>query len=445
MNASDADLAAELLKRVRWPARRLAAYRERALRSMVHQARLRSSWHRERLRAVDVDALTIDGLGALPPMSKEDLMAHFDAIVAAPELRRARLEAWLDGTDDRPLPEGAHAVASSGSDGQRGVFVYGAEAWRTSFLCFLRGLAWDLLRARAITGRPLDVAVVAAGKPSHMSCALFRSFDGPGTRFHLLPATLSHDAIRGGLAALRPEVLLGYPSVLRRLAEDTRRGALDIAPRHVVATAEPLSPETRDLLSAAWPATAWNVWATSESGPNASSCGRGEALHVNEDLVVLEPVDEEGRPVPPGARSAAVLVTNLYNPLLPLVRYRLEDQVTPLAGSCACGAPFARVDGIVGRANDSFAYGRLTVDSFVFESALEREGGVLEYQVHQTPDGAEVTVRAAPGLDLDRVQRHVVEGLEGAGLRGARVSVRAVARPAQGATGKVRRFLPLPA
>jgi phenylacetate-CoA ligase len=444
--ASVVERMTDLLKPIRWSAARLEAHRTQSLRALVRRAMSGSPWHRRRLNQVDADTLQVAQLASLPVMTKSDLMTHFDEIVTDPEITLDRVESHLAGlSEDRYLLERYHAVASSGSDGQRGLFVYDWEAWVTCFVGFLRHLTWELLKTKG-PHRRIEVGVIAAGKASHMSCALFQTFESPDIAFHLFPATLPLDAIVEGLNDVRPEQLIGYPSMLHRLAEEARRGRLRIAPRHLVVTAEPLSAEARAAIEANWDAKLWNVWATSEAGPHASSCGRGRGLHLNEDLVIVEPVDEGGCPVPPGVRSAKVYLTNLYNPVLPLIRYELDDQVTLIDEACACGSVHRRVEDVHGRSNESFLYANgATVHSFVFETALEHERNVLEYQVRQTERGADVTVCCEGHVDLSRLEATLARDLAGLGLPAAEVTVRAAPRPERGATGKLKRFVPLPA
>jgi phenylacetate-CoA ligase len=57
-------------------------------------------------------------------------------------------------------------------------------------------------------------------------------------------------------------------------------------------------------------------------------CGQGAGLHVCEDEVVLERVNESGMPVPPGRPAARTLVTGLANWAFPFIRYDLGDEVT---------------------------------------------------------------------------------------------------------------------
>jgi phenylacetate-coenzyme A ligase PaaK-like adenylate-forming protein len=49
------------------------------------------------------------------------------------------------------------------------------------------------------------------------------------------------------------------------------------------------------------------------------------------DCCIVELVDDDDRPVPPGATSSGILVTNLFNRGQPLIRYRIDDRVVQLA------------------------------------------------------------------------------------------------------------------
>ena len=60
----------------------------------------------------------------------------------------------------------------------------------------------------------------------------------------------------------------------------------------------------------------------------------GPGVHLCDDLVIVEPVDLDGRPVPPGVRSDKLYLTALANPTLPLIRFELTDQVRFLDIPC---------------------------------------------------------------------------------------------------------------
>jgi phenylacetate-CoA ligase len=139
----------EHFERVTWSAERLRAERTARLRELVGTAVARSSWHRDRLGHVDLSTLEADDLRDLPTMTKDDLMGNFDAIVTDPEVRLVDANAHIAALDgDAYFREELHAVASGGSSGVRGVFVWGWDAWATVQLTAMRRSLLDRIDDR---------------------------------------------------------------------------------------------------------------------------------------------------------------------------------------------------------------------------------------------------------------------------------------------------------
>ena len=436
----------EHLARLGWPVERVHAERQARLRTLVATAQARSPWHRRRLAHLDPETVTEAHLADVPPMTKTDLLEHFDEIVTDPRLRRELVESHLATAEGENYLLGRyHAVASSGSSGQRGVFVHDWDAWTTYYMACFRFLLRQRRATDASRSGPTRMAAVAAGRPTHMSAATFRTFSDPErlavSRF---PVTLPREEIVAGLTEVRPEILSGYPSALYGLAREAEAGRLTIAPQQVVVFGEPLLPEQRAVLERTWSAPVHNWWGTSEANVIAASCGESAGMHLHDDLFVVEPVDAAGAAVPAGERSSGIRLTNLRNLALPLLRYAISDEVTPLDGPCPCGSAFRRVDDVQGRVEEGFTYpGGAVVHPHVFRSRLGARPGVLEYRVHQTADGAHVHVRPAGSVDLSALGEALGADLRACGLAGARVTVSPVDALDRGATGKLQRFVPM--
>ena len=160
--------------------------------------------------------------------------------------------------------------------------------------------------------------------------------------------------------------------------------------------------------------------------------------------MIVEPVDEDGRPVAPGERSAKIYVTNLFNRALPLIRYEITDEVTILTEPCPCGSAHRCVADIQGRLDDVFVYDGRRVHPHVFRSALGRHAGVVEYQVRQTRQGARIVVRCGAPVDIERLRREIADALGRAGLPRPVVEVTAAERLERDpGPAKLRRFVPL--
>ena len=436
-----------MIDRLSWPADRLAAHRRTQLQQLVQVAVERSPWHRKRLTYTDLDALAAGDVTALPTMTKADLMENFDEVVTDERLRLDLVDAHLDS--DR-LATGCYlldrytAIASGGSTGRRGVVVYDWDSWKVFWVGVVRYLFQAMQTDPDLAGAPPVMANVTASHPTHATAAFNRTFSGPHLTAVRFPVTLPVEEIVAGLNETQPTFLHAYPSALHLLAAEARAGRLRIAPKRVVSSSEPLLPEIRAAAEDAWGVRLGNWWGATEGGGIGISCEAG-AVHLNEDLVIVEPVDQDNQPVPAGERSAKILLTNLFNHALPLIRYEITDEVVVLPDPCRCGSAHRCVADVEGRLDDTFVYGGRTVHPHVFRSALGRRAGIVEYQVRQTARGAAIALRCAGPVELDHLRGDLVDALTRLGVAAPEVTLNVVGALERQVVGKLKRFVPLPA
>ena len=430
------------VRRVDWPADRISGERLRALRRLLAAAG-KSSWHRRRLAGIDAARLSAADVASLPVMTKADLMDNFDDVITDRRITRDLCERHLrDAADGAYLRGEYRVVASAGSSGRRGVFVYGWDAWAICWASMMRFPHRDWAIDPALAGVRRVAAVVAAARPAHVSAAFRHTFSTARTPEHLIPVSQPTGQIVAALNRRQPTELIGFSSVLPQLAREAQAGRLRIAPRRVMAISEPLLPEARAAIQQAWDVPAGSRYGMSE-GLFAGFCGH--ASHLPDDLCLFEPVDAAGRPVPEGVRSQRVYVTNLYNHVLPLIRYEVTDEVTVLAGTCPCGSAFRRIADPQGRLDDTFTYpGGVSIHPHLFRSALGQHQQIIEYQVRQTPRGAAIRVVTNAPLDTVRVATMIRQALAAAGLAQPQVSLAQAASIDRQPTGKLKRFIPLP-
>ena len=435
----------EHFERVGWTAERLRAERTARLRALVGIAVQRSSWHRDRLGGVDLTVLDADDLRDLPVMTKDDLMGNFDAIVTDPGVRLVDANAHIAKLDgDAYFRDELHAVASGGSSGVRGVFVWGWDAWATVQLTAMRRTLLDRISDPELASVPPLAMIVAAENATHFTSALSETFATGAVETHRFRVGLPIGEIVAGLNSVGGDNLVTYPSMLSRLVGEARAGRLRVQPRRILTMAEPLLPETREAAEETWRAPVANMWGTSEAGVTAIGCFKGTGMHLTDDLVIVEAVDADGEPVPAGVRSHKVYVTNLFNPVMPLIRYEITDEVTALDAPCACGSVHQRVADIEGRNDDTFSYEHgVRVHPHLLRSVLGRESAISEYQVRQTRAGAEIIVLAEDDFDSAALSRRVVEVLSRSGCPDPTATITRVEEIPRLATGKMKRFVPL--
>lgn len=428
--------------RLGWPAERIHRHRDNALRSLLAYARERSPFYADRLGDLDIATATVSDLASIPMLTKAEAQGEWDAIVTAPELSRRGAERVLsDQTWFSYTPHDQQVFSSGGSSGVRGVYV-----WDWQFFVTTACLAWRMqARDEQRAEPPPDprLAVLSAGVPPHASTPLFDVPTVAGMDTVVIEAGAPFPEILAAVKSHAPTHLVGYASVIGRLARATLAGELDIRPVRVSTNSEPLLPEDRDAIVSAWNAPLHNLWGSTEIGVQAVGCGLGTGLHICEDEVILERVDAMGAPVAPDAPAVRTLATGLSNRTFPFIRYDLGDEITLMSDPCPCGSAFARVADIGGRQDDDFAYGSHVVPASAFRHVLGTDPRIVEYQVQQTRNGADVLVVAAadvreliPALNA-AMQRH--------GLTDPVIRIRTVETLGRHqVSGKLKRFIALP-
>ncbi len=224
------------------------------------------------------------------------------------------------------------------------------------------------------------------------------SVDSPFVPVRRFDATSPLAAIVGGLNDWQPENLICYASMGRLLAEEQLAGRLRISPRAVMCSSEVLTPESRRRIRRAFGSEPFNVYAATEPAGIAAECER-HRLHLFEDLVITEVVDERNRPLLAGEAGAKVLVTVLFSRTQPLIRYEMSDTISLSDSQCECGRTFGLVQEIDGRTEDVLlltgtARATVSIHPNVFHRVLEPLP-VKQWQLEQTSD--RLTLRIVPG------------------------------------------------
>jgi phenylacetate-CoA ligase len=451
----------------------LAAAREVGVFGLeLAQAVRRTSALRSRIRAVQAERLrrVLDAAREVPfyrgtplrygggtlddvaPVSKGTFLDRLEETVRDPALTRARLMGFVTGggAPGEPLLGRYLAATTSGTTGQIGVFVDDLEGWARQRAIVFARMFQGLLTPEGfalLARRRYRLAFVVATGGHLLTSILASRIPRVGqlfahSRVVSIDATLP--AIVDELNAYRPLLLHTYPTFLEVLAAEARRGALRIEPELLTVGSEPLSQSCRDAVAQAFPrARLVETYAATECLAMATACPHG-TLHVNEDACLLEPVDDDLRPVPMRQVAARVLVTNLLNTVQPLLRYELTDSLVLDDRPCPCGSPFLSAR-VFGRTDDTIFLvdggGRAQAHPPIpIECAFLGQAGLLQYQlVHEQQnrlrlcfvvEGAASAAVVARGLE-ERLERYLEEHGLGAEVSWTLEQVDAIERHAR--------------
>jgi phenylacetate-coenzyme A ligase PaaK-like adenylate-forming protein len=241
--------------------------------------------------------------------------------------------------------------------------------------------------------------------------AWFRSFG------EIIPVTTPVPEIVARLNELDPTILASYASGHLLLAEEQAAGRLKIDPVLLISTGESLPPANRQRVEAVFGQRVRETYGASEIQIAAFECHRGR-LHVNADWVILEPVDENYQPVPPGEPSRTVLATSLSNRVQPIIRYDLADRITVFPDPCPCGSPLPSIR-VEGRTDEILAFRSAAGETVhVMPTALmavvAEIPGLLRFQlIGKGLERLVMRFEVEPGRDKDQVWAAVEDALRG--------------------------------
>ncbi len=432
------------------PEKEIRDIRTKSLQSLLNFAKHNSPWYKKTLAHIDVDNFTEDHLEEIPPLDKSTLMANWDTIVTNPvltlDIAESHIAKMSTDSDLLYLWDRFHVLATSGSSGTRGVYVYDRQEWiqKTAAGRRFPWLTEDFLPI-SFPKRKILLAQVVITNAVYAMYAGGKTYTNESVENIYVPMTLPMDEICSRLNAQPVDILMGIPSTIHKLCLESREGRLSIDPRIVYSTAEPLYAPIRKLINETWPNShLFNALASSE-GIYARNCrAESKEMHLNDDGCIVQPVDKHDRPVEKGELPEKLYLTNLINYTLPLIRYESPDQLVFLNKKCKCGCNFQLIEEPPGRPEFDFIYSEnIFVHHLVFVTPILHERNIQEYQVCQTSRGADIKIVTVGAIDKHRLIQGVTNGLTELGLSKPEVNVDEVPKLEYPASGKLRRFVKL--
>ncbi len=153
------------------------------------------------------------------------------------------------------------------------------------------------------------------------------------------------------LTRLKPQLVSAFPNILYAFAQKVEANGARIKFPKIMVTAEQIFEHQRQLIERTFSAEIFEQYGSREFGSIASECGRHTGMHYFAPGVVLETVDSEGNPS--GNKLGSLLVTDLWNYAMPLVRYQIGDLVRLDHTQCGCGCKLPKIGKVAGRVVDA--------------------------------------------------------------------------------------------
>lgn len=366
------------IEKAQWLSREeLEALQARKLKALLATAEAHSPWHAQRIRAAGLEPqsdapLGLDDLAKLPRMTRADASVNRDSLV------------WKD------VPGGVFPYTTGGSSGQPLIFYYGRKRQAADAACRFRARRWwgqDIgEREVFLWGAPVEL-----NKTDRIKTLRDQLFNQLLLNaFEMKPERMDDYLV--AIERFNPRCIYGYASSLALLAAhaQTRGRMLRLPDLCVVgATGEPLYPEQRSLIREVFGAPVANEYGCRDGGLVALESPDGQLL-VNSESIILEVLDEAGRPVAPGEMGEAT-ITHLCSEAQPFIRYRTGDMVRQSDELCRNGRGLHVIGEVVGRRTDF----------------IVRPDGAIMHALSVI-----YILRAVPGVGEFKIVQHAVDRIE---------------------------------
>lgn len=381
---------------------------DKKLRKLLHAAWDNSAYYRKTFEQAGITEEQLERLplSCFPTIDKQLLLAHFEELVTEPGLTQESIREFdqQQAVDRKPYQGRYHIVHSSGSTGKPGYFLYDEDAWGKMLLGIIRAALWGMSMSKILKlllRRPRIVYIAAVGGRYGGAMAVGDGIDGVGAKQLYLDINTPLDQWIDKLQEFEPNIVIGYPSAIKIMAELVEQGRVRTKVERVISCGEPLGASLRNYLETIFQTVIVNFYGASESLALGVETDPQEGMLLFDDLNIIE--IEQGE----------MYLTCLYNYAQPLIRYHLTDNLTLRQATERDAYPFTRAIGLLGRDEDLlwFEDGNGNQE-FIHPLAIEGIciEGLKDYQFRQiTKDTFEMYAQTANGVSREWIHKEILK------------------------------------
>lgn len=316
------------------------------------------------------DIRGVEDYARLPTLDKPTIRANFEQMIA--QDRRGELLFKTTG----------------GSTGEPLRFGYTRESYERRLAIMWRGYGWAGAR---LGQRTLYLWGTPPGKQKRKDRLYHALFNR-----HMLSAFEMSESRMAEYAdaidRFRPETIVSYVAPIVKMAEWLQANGRRVhRPQRILGAAESLHESQRALIEQAFGCPAYNTYGCREFMLIAAECEHRQGLHLNADHLRVELGAAIGAATE-GPRD--IIVTDLHNYGMPLLRYANGDLATASQARCSCGRGLPLLASVDGRKLDALRTpdGRYVPGEYIVYAFLGATG-IRRYQVIQKRlDAFEITL-----------------------------------------------------
>lgn len=211
------------------------------------------------------------------------------------------------------------------------------------------------------------------------------------------------------LAKFQPKLISSYPSSLLFMSEVMLKHNLEIRPAAIQTTSETLTDRDRKIIEDRFKCIVLDKYGSRETNVIACECEKKIGMHINCENTFVEFL-RDGRPVKPG-EVGEIVVTNLNNYGMPLIRYSIGDLGSPIKEKCKCGRTLPLMHNLSGRESDIIITEKGDmVDSYFFSYLLQEFSEIAYFQiVQETIKDIKINVVLSRNIERGNFERKIVE------------------------------------
>ena len=353
---------------------------DKKLKKLVTYAKNNSPYFKELYKDIN-DNFNLEDL---PPTNKQEMMNNFDNWVTDNNINMKKVEEFTSNIDNvgRMINNKYLIFKTSGSTGNPVVVLYDKKNINVSSAVAALRTFNKREDFKKFMKNGKKTAGVFANYGFYLACGMSRylQLKMPRKKNKItIDVNKEEQQIIKYLNEFKPSMLSGYPSNLAVLSNFKE---LTIKPDIVITGGELLTDEIRKKLTDKFNCPVQTHYSCTEVGEIACECSY-KHLHINEDWVIVEPVDKNNNPVSYGVLSDKVLVTNLANYIQPFIRYELTDRVIVHNEKCQCGKNSRWLE-IEGRTDDTLEFeNQILIAPMSFYKILESIDEITRFQLIQ--------------------------------------------------------------
>ena len=294
-----------------------------------------------------------------------------------------------DNRDFSPKLNGYSVGLSSGTSGNRGVFVtsdYERAMWCGIMLAKI--LPWSIFKKTKI-------AFFLRANNN-----LYETVNSASLIFKFFDLKKDYKKNLQDLNTFQPDLLISPPTMLEIIAEGQEKKEISINPTKIISVADVLYEDKKNKIEEIFQQIIHQVYQATE-GFIAHTCKYGN-LHINEDIMyVKKKYLDKNRFVP--------VITDFIRKTQPIINYELNDILVEDTSPCPCGSQFTRLSKIEGRCDDILKFEDVIIfPDFIIRSILKVNQSIENFQIIQS-DEKTIKVCLVPNIEEDLKNKIIIE------------------------------------